>query len=87
MNERYNKYKHEYPCPYATPSPSGHLSRSASNKSSLLPRISTESPERIPQNGASPLTEKKVRPLPVHNKEDVFNEWGAVLRHQDEIDK
>jgi predicted nuclease with TOPRIM domain len=23
----------------------------------------------------------------LHNTEDVFNEWGAILRHQDEIDK
>ena len=28
-----------------------------------------------------------VRPLPVHEKECVFNEWGAVLKHQDEIDR
>ena len=28
-----------------------------------------------------------VRPLPVHEKELVFNEWGAVIKHQDEIDR
>ena len=28
-----------------------------------------------------------MRPLPVHNKADVFDEWGAILRQQDEIDK
>jgi len=27
-----------------------------------------------------------VRPLPIHNKEDVFNEWGALIRHKDEVD-
>ena len=52
--------------------------------------------------GGSPLTEKKryvllnliisvtiiqFRALPIHNKEEVFNEWGAILRHQDEIDQ
>jgi len=25
--------------------------------------------------------------MPVHQKEEVFNEWGAVLKHQDEIDR
>ena len=36
----------------------------------------------------SPQTEeKKKRALPIHNTEDVFNEWGALLRHQDEIDQ
>lgn len=29
----------------------------------------------------------KVRHLPVHEKEEVFNEWGAVIKHQDEIDR
>lgn len=29
----------------------------------------------------------KKRALPLHNTEDVFNEWGALLRHQDEIDQ
>ena len=28
-----------------------------------------------------------VRPLPVYEKQEVFNEWGAVLKHQDEIDR
>lgn len=25
--------------------------------------------------------------MPIHNKQDVFNEWGAIVRHQDEIDQ
>lgn len=28
-----------------------------------------------------------IRPLPVHDRENVFNEWGAVIKHQDEIDR
>lgn len=28
-----------------------------------------------------------MRALPLHNKEDVFNEWGAILRQQDEIEQ
>lgn len=28
-----------------------------------------------------------VRPMPVHERENVFNEWGAVIKHQDEIDR
>lgn len=28
-----------------------------------------------------------LRPLPVHERENVFNEWGAVIKHQDEIDR
>lgn len=28
-----------------------------------------------------------IRPLPVHERENVFNEWGAVIKHQDEIDR
>lgn len=28
-----------------------------------------------------------VRPMPVHERENVFNEWGAVIQHQDEIDR
>ena len=27
------------------------------------------------------------RPMPVHERENVFNEWGAVIKHQDEIDR
>lgn len=43
---------------------------------------------KTPQVQGSPMTlSKKVRPLPIHNKEEVFNEWGAILRHQDEIDQ
>ena len=34
-------------------------------------------------NSFNPL----IRPLPVHEKEEVFNEWGAVIKHQDEIDR
>ena len=28
-----------------------------------------------------------VRPLSVYEKQEVFNDWGAVLKHQDEIDR
>lgn len=35
---------------------------------------------------SSAVAERKKRALPLHNTEDVFNEWGALLRHQDEID-
>lgn len=28
-----------------------------------------------------------LRPMPVHERENVFNEWGAVIKHQDEIDQ
>lgn len=28
-----------------------------------------------------------LRPLPVYERENVFNEWGAVIKHQDEIDR
>ena len=27
------------------------------------------------------------RPMPIHNKGEVFNEWGAVIQQQDEIDQ
>jgi hypothetical protein len=28
-----------------------------------------------------------LRPMPVYERENVFNEWGAVIKHQDEIDR
>lgn len=43
----------------------------------------------LPEIGPNTSTvgvDRKVRALPLHNTEDVFNEWGALLRHQDEID-
>lgn len=33
------------------------------------------------------LNPNNIRPLPVHERENVFNEWGAVIKHQDEIDR
>lgn len=30
---------------------------------------------------------KNLRPLPIFERENVFNEWGAVIKHQDEIDR
>ena len=33
------------------------------------------------------MTVSPKRPLPVRQKEKIFNEWGAVLAHQDEIDQ
>lgn len=32
---------------------------------------------------ASPIK----RPMPIYERENVFNEWAAVIKHQDEIDK
>ena len=32
-----------------------------------------------------PINIKK-RHLPIEQKKKVFNEWGAVLRHQDEVE-
>ena len=29
---------------------------------------------------------QKRRHLPIEGKKNVFNEWGAVLRHQDEVE-
>lgn len=29
----------------------------------------------------------KRRHLPIESKKKVFNEWGAVLRHQDELEE
>ena len=29
----------------------------------------------------------KRRHLPIEQKKKVFNEWGAVLRHQDEVEQ
>lgn len=29
----------------------------------------------------------KKRPLPIQQKELVYNEWGAIIQHQDEMDK
>ncbi len=36
--------------------------------------------------GQSPGLGKAKRHLPVKQKEKVFNEWGAVMVHQDELD-
>lgn len=30
---------------------------------------------------------RNIRPMPVHERENLFNEWGAVIKHQDEIDQ
>ena len=29
---------------------------------------------------------KNWRSMPIHNKEEVFDEWGAIIRQADEID-
>jgi hypothetical protein len=39
------------------------------------------------QNGIIHNTPQARRHLPVHDRENVFNEWGAVIKHQDEIDR
>ena len=36
---------------------------------------------------ASYKISKNLRPLPIYERENVYNEWGAVIKHQDEIDK
>lgn len=39
-------------------------------------------------NGDPPVKlNQNIRPLPVYERENVFNEWGAVIKHQDEIDR
>lgn len=89
--KRSQLFKHYYPCPYATPGPKKGLNRSSSNQNSLIPKMEQRNMsviEPIGGGGGSPLLDqKKSRPLPIHNKEEVFNEWGAILKHQDEIDQ
>lgn len=70
---------HVPPCPYAanhTPSPYNNGGLPTNN--GVL--------SRILDNRNSQTEEKKVRPLPLHTKEDVFDEWAAIVRYQDEID-
>jgi hypothetical protein len=77
-NSRRVEKNHIPPCQYAlepTPNPYEN-GRSQNNNSTLLTHT----------NKHNLMTEKKIRPLPLHTKEDVFDEWGAVLRRQDEID-
>lgn len=72
--------RHYWPCPYA----GNKESQGAGNKDKL-PEV--QNPVEV-SHAQHPVTqESKIRPLPLHTTEDVFNEWGAVLRHQDEIDK
>jgi len=63
--------------------PRTHISPCPFSKPS--PKNITKSSTVAPKQVMS--QEQNVRALPLHNKEDVFNEWGAVLRHQDEIDQ
>lgn len=85
QNGRYNNMSkfdrsHFWPCPYAE----NKDAQGAANKD-RLPEVQNSIEVTSAQH---PVTqESKVRPLPLHTTEDVFNEWGAVLRHQDEIDK
>lgn len=48
------------------------------NNSSSMPPAQTVQPNRIVKN---------LRPLPIAERENVFNEWGAIIKHQDEIDR
>ena len=45
------------------------------------------SPLQIPIAEQSMTLPVKRRHLPVEAKKKVFNEWGAVLRHQDELEE
>jgi hypothetical protein len=69
---------HIPPCQYALePTPNPYENGRSQNNLSILSKHT---------NKQNSMTEKKIRPLPLHTKEDVFDEWGAVLRRQDEID-
>lgn len=70
---------HVPPCPYAaniTPSPYNNVGLPANNGAF----------SKSLDHRTSMTEEKKVRPLPLHTKEDVFDEWAAIVRYQDEID-
>lgn len=47
----------------------------------------TRNASAFTQSRQLPILGQNSRPLPVHEKEGVFNEWGAVIKHQDEIDR
>jgi hypothetical protein len=77
-NSRRVEKNHIPPCQYAAkPTPNPYENGRSQNNHSILSNHT---------NKQNSMTEKKVRPLPLHTKEDVFDEWGAVLRRQDEID-
>lgn len=38
------------------------------------------------RNTPQAASAKNWRSMPIHNKEEVFDEWGAIIRQQDEID-
>ena len=71
-------FKHRWPCPHADGT-DGHSKENGPVPNGVVDNIHIHH---------SPATEeKKKRALPLHNTEDVFNEWGALLRQQDEIDQ
>jgi len=76
-------FKHRYPCPYATSDMKNQATHSLPSLNQSLISSKALQPDQA-KNGE---VDKKARPLPLHNKEDVFNEWGAILRHQDEINQ
>ena len=40
-----------------------------------------------PANQTLPAVQQKRRHLPIAGKKKVFNEWGAVMQHQDELEQ
>ena len=47
-------------------------------------------PQKLPNGQAGMMTvpsPQRRRHLPIEQKKKVFNEWGAVLRHQDEMEQ
>ena len=75
-----NNKSHIFPCPYADRKENqlGHQSTPM--------KYGTKS-RNVNKQISIRTEEKRVRPLPVHSREDVFDEWGAILKHQDEIDQ
>ncbi|CAI2360014.1 unnamed protein product [Moneuplotes crassus] len=77
MNTSKISEKNISPCPYAGNKPI----------STMTPLKNGNKSRNHGKSSATMAIPKNVRPLPIHNKQDVFDEWGAVLRHQDEIDQ
>ena len=44
-----------------------------------------DSPTTSPKNTKAVRTLSPKRHLPIENKKKIFNEWGAVIRHHDEL--
>ena len=77
MNRSVEAYGSQHNVSWNGKGPAGLKSNHTERKLSAVKQVSWGANRRL----------KPLRPLPIYEKELVYNEWGAVIKHQDDLDR